>query len=167
MRHSILTTAFLVLMLAAVTVGGATDRSAYEEISEHYEAIRQALLNDSLDGVAQHAASVRQRVDELSADFDPAAAGVPAAKEADCQALLPELASAAQAIADAADLDAVRDGYYELSKPLGRYRKMVGDLDSKVAYCPMVKKAWIQPDGEIGNPYMGVEMPDCGQVIAD
>ena len=32
------------------------------------------------------------------------------------------------------------------------------------AYCPMHKRSWLQPDGEIGNPYGG--MPRCGEIVA-
>jgi hypothetical protein len=31
----------------------------------------------------------------------------------------------------------------------------------------MAQKAWIQPKGEIGNPYLGQEMPKCGDVVKE
>ena len=34
-----------------------------------------------------------------------------------------------------------------------------------VAWCSMSKKSWLQPAGEIGNPYYGKEMPRCGEVV--
>jgi hypothetical protein len=35
--------------------------------------------------------------------------------------------------------------------------------DVKEAYCPMVKKSWLQKDGSIRNPYYGPAMPTCGE----
>ncbi len=44
---------------------------------------------------------------------------------------------------------------------------MAGIEGTTVVFCPMAKKAWIQPEGEIGNPYLGQEMPTCGEVVPD
>jgi hypothetical protein len=33
----------------------------------------------------------------------------------------------------------------------------------KVAYCPMVRKSWLQKDGTISNPYYGSSMQTCGE----
>lgn len=33
-----------------------------------------------------------------------------------------------------------------------------------VAYCPMAKASWLQTTKELSNPYMGQEMPKCGEV---
>ena len=126
-----------------------------------------ALLEDSLTGVTDHATSIEQSVAKLLGDFQAERAGVAPDKAEDCQKLLAEIATAAREIKSAEALDAVRAAFFELSKPLGRYRRLTGDLDSKVAYCPMVKKAWVQPGDEVGNPYLGTEMPNCGQIIAD
>jgi hypothetical protein len=50
---------------------------------------------------------------------------------------------------------------------MSRYRKLIGDDSVVVAYCPMEKKAWLQPDGEIENPYGGQAMPRCGRVVPE
>ena len=168
MSRKALTTCFFVLLMAGITLSVAAEEpTVYEEISHHYEAVRQALLVDSITGVAEHAAAIRHGVDVLAEDFHAEQAGVAADQAEECKKLLPEIAAAAQQVADGTSLDETRTAFFELSKPLGRYRKLTGDLDSKVMFCPMAKKAWIQPDDEIGNPYLGTEMPDCGQVIAD
>lgn len=33
-----------------------------------------------------------------------------------------------------------------------------------LAYCPMVKAQWVQTGAKVANPYLGDQMPDCGQV---
>jgi hypothetical protein len=74
--------------------------------------------------------------------------------------------AAADLIAGAKTLDAARDGLYALSKPLVRWRQGVADGGRPaVAYCPMHKRSWLQPDGEIGNPYGG--MPRCGSIVSN
>jgi protein SCO1/2 len=37
----------------------------------------------------------------------------------------------------------------------------------KVAYCPMVRKYWLQRGETIQNPYYGQTMSDCGRFVAD
>ncbi|RPJ72166.1 MAG: DUF3347 domain-containing protein [Acidobacteria bacterium] len=37
----------------------------------------------------------------------------------------------------------------------------------KVAYCPMVKKYWLQRGEEIRNPFHGKAMLDCGRLVAE
>ena len=33
----------------------------------------------------------------------------------------------------------------------------------KVAYCPMLRKYWLQRGDKIQNPYYGQSMSDCGR----
>jgi hypothetical protein len=33
----------------------------------------------------------------------------------------------------------------------------------RVAYCPMVRKSWVQMDGPLANPYYGSAMLGCGE----
>jgi hypothetical protein len=74
--------------------------------------------------------------------------------------------SAADAIAAATSLEAARDGLYELSKPMVRWREGVAESGRPaVAYCPMHKRSWLQPGEEIGNPYGG--MPRCGSIVSN
>ena len=167
MRTKILATVALVLAPGLITRAHASEATAYEEILSRYEAIRLSMLNDEMRDVAMHARAIEDRVAALRAMFDAHDAGVPPEKAAECQALLPELGDSAEQLAEAEDLSKAREALFDLSKPLGRYRKLAGTEGSIVAYCPMAKKAWVQPHGEIGNPYMGLEMPTCGNRIAD
>jgi hypothetical protein len=79
----------------------------------------------------------------------------------------------------AKDLAEARKSYFPLSVALvdlARYLKKAksGAGDLHIYQCPMVKSAfpgapktgtWIQLDGRIGNPWLGLEMPDCGTEI--
>lgn len=92
----------------------------------------------------------------------------PAAEDADgLKALLPDVVEAAGKLAGAGDIAAAREAFFLLSKRLARYREMVGGERPAVAYCPMVKKSWLQPLGEIGNPYHGQSMPRCGEIVSE
>lgn len=162
-------TAGVALLLAGglLSAAPAAQTDAYQEVLSHYEAIRLSMMNDEMTDVGMHAEAIAGRVDSLREAFDAHDAGVSAEKAAECQALLPELSEAASRLAATEDLTEAREALFELSKPLGRYRKLAGIEGSMVVFCPMAKKAWIQPHGEIGNPYLGQEMPTCGNMVAD
>lgn len=161
--------ASLVILLVGpmLSIASAEETTAYREILGQYEAIRVTLLSDAMTDVAKHATAIANRVDELAQNFDAKDAGVPAEKSAECKALLREISSTASRLAEADGIEEAREALFELSKPMGRYRKLAGVEGSMVVFCSMAKKAWIQPHGEIGNPYMGQKMPSCGEVIAD
>ncbi len=133
----------------------AADDAPFPAMAEHYEAVWKALAGDTLDGVADHAEAVAEIAETADHPADAAEA-------------VPEIAKNAQVLAQkavASDLDAAREAFGELTKPLVRYRKAVGAERLKVAYCPMKKKAWLQPDGDIENPYYGSEMLACGDFV--
>ena len=73
--------------------------------------------------------------------------------------------AAADALAGGPGLADARNAFYDLSKGLVRWREGVQSARPVVAYCPRVKKAWLQPDGPIGNPYGGKAMPRCGSIV--
>lgn len=169
-RHTILLfVALLASLLLPITATGQvptqTPDKAFPQIMRHYEAVRLALLSDSLEGVADHGHKIRGIVDHLSEHWNRERAGVSAEKADEAQALLPPISAAATQLAKAEDLDAARSALYSLSTPLVRYRKMVTGELPIVAYCPMVKRSWLQPKGDIGNPYYGQSMPSCGEVV--
>lgn len=165
------TSAFALLALLLLPVAATaqththTPDTAFPQIMQHYEAIRLALLSDSLEGVSDHSHKIRGIVEHLSGHWNRERAGVSVEKADEAQALLPALSAAATELAKAEDLDTARTALYALSTPLVRYRAMVTGELPIVAYCPMVKRSWLQPQGEIGNPYYGKEMPGCGEVV--
>jgi len=144
-----------------------SDGSVYQDMSSHYEAIRLALLGDSLEGVNEHATAIFEQATELTEGFSPAKAGVPESQAGDVEVAFREIQSAASSLAAAGDLVSAREDFFALTKPMARYRKSSGTGGTVVAYCSMAQKAWVQPEGEIGNPYMGQKMPRCGEIVGE
>ena len=162
MRHATLT--FLFIATTLVSGISAAEETAFVSIVNDYEAIRQVLIDDSTEGIAGHARSIASTAASLTADFSPSAAAVSSDDAAAVRALLPEISNLAMKVAAAADLDTVRNEVAEMTKPLVRWHELIEGPRPVVAYCPMVKKAWIQPDEAIGNPYAPY-MLRCGEVV--
>ena len=152
-------------MIASVITTGAADQTAFAGIFQHYEAIRQALIEDSTVRIAEHASAIQKIAEELKADFSAEAAGVKANDGAKVQELLPEISDRAGKVAAAKDLKSVRSELGELTKPLARHHALIQGNRPVLAYCPMVKMSWLQPDEPIGNPY-APHMLRCGEVVA-
>jgi hypothetical protein len=143
----------------------AAGTTTFENVMEHYEPIRLALLEDSMEGVNDHGRAIAAELRALESDFSAERAGASDEAAAIVEEKLDEMIAAADAIAEAASLEAARDGIYALTKPMVRWRLGVAESDRPaVAYCPMYKRSWLQPDGQIGNPYGG--MPRCGEIVS-
>ena len=73
---------------------------------------------------------------------------------------------AATALSQAAEIGAAREAFGRLSDAVIAYadntRTSPGG-DVATVYCPMVKKSWLQKNGEVKNPYFGKAMPSCGE----
>jgi hypothetical protein len=110
-----------------------------------YESIRQGLLKASL-------ADVQKSATALAAD----------AKKAKQTAV----AEKAEAVAKSADLKAARDAFAPLSDEMLKVREAATGARPSVYYCPMVKKSWLQPKGDIGNPY-DQAMEKCGMMKSE
>lgn len=156
----------VVATLATAPLATAADGiGAFGELSQHYESIRQALMKDSTDGVSEHALDIRDVVAALEGDFSAERAGVSPDDADTVRSLLPEIQSRAGDLAATSGLENVRGAFSELTKPLVRWQSMVTGDRPIVAYCPMVKRPWLQPDGAIGNPYDS-SMLRCGEVVS-
>lgn len=166
MRKTFSIVAVVAVAAALAAPAVAAEPTAFGKIAGHYEAIRQALLHDTTDGVAAHAQGIEHVVTGLEKRFATGSAGVSGEKAGECETLLPQIALAAKNLAAARDLAGARTAFGELSKPMVRYREMVSGDRPEVVYCPMAKKSWLQPAGTIGNPYLGQKMPTCGQVVS-
>jgi len=151
-------------MTALVTAIESTENMVFTDISDHYEAIRQGLIEDSTEGVAEHTEAISIAARDLEQDFNASAAGVSSDEAAAVKALLPEIVDRASRVAVAENIEDIRTEFAELTKPLVRWHEMVKGPRPVVAYCPMVKNAWLQPDEAIGNPYAPY-MLHCGEVV--
>ena len=154
--------AMLVLVLGSA--GGASADTAFSAISTHYEVIRQALMKDSAAGVREHAQAIQFIASRLSQDLSAASAGVAESDARAVREVLPGIIECSGALAAADGLTAVRTAFAELTMPLVRYHRLVQGARPVVAYCPMEKKSWLQPDEAIGNPY-APSMLRCGEIV--
>jgi len=120
-----------------------------KSVYESYLKIQAELVNDSLKGVADNATAIAKAVrgDEMK--------------------MLPSnVATQADALAQAKDLKTAREAFKPLSTSLIKYLadNKAGKGVYHEAYCPMVKASWLQPGKDIKNPYMGKAMPGCGEL---
>jgi len=162
MKKALLICALAVVACAPAWAG---QPSSFEVVMQHYEPIRLALLEDSTKGVAENGKAITSELKTLQAEFSHQRVGASHDAMVVVQEKLPEMIASAEALAEAESLEAARGAFYELSKPMVRWREGVASDDRPaVAYCPMHKKSWLQPGEEIGNPYGG--MPGCGKIVA-
>jgi hypothetical protein len=109
-------------------------------------AIHAALAGDSAAGVTMHAAAMARAAAALGTDGAP-------------------IAAAAQELAAAPDLAAMRRVFGDVSKAIVAYMRAhdVAAPDGiRTAYCPMARRQWLQKDGAVENPYYGRAMAGCG-----
>ncbi len=110
-----------------------------------YENIRQGFLKTSLKDVQSQSKA-------LAAD----------AKKAKQNAIAAE----AEAVAKSADLDKARVAFAKLSESMIALQSKTKGARPAVYSCPMVKKNWLQPKGEVGNPY-DASMAMCGTLKSE
>lgn len=110
-----------------------------------YESVRQSLLKSDLAGVQKNAAA-------LAADAQKA-------KKA-------TVAGFAQSVAKSGDLAGARRAFGALSDEMIKVRSTATGARPAVYYCSMVKKSWLQPKGQVGNPYDSA-MAMCGELKAE
>ena len=155
-------------LLLLIAQGGiaAAEPTTYRAILGHYEEVRQALFQDSTDGVQEAARKIGERARGLEEKFEPLDAAVTEDRATECRENLPTIVEAASELQQASTLAQAREAFQGLSKAMIRYRQLVSQPDSVVVYCSMAEKIWIQPDEQIGNPYYGQSMARCGQVVS-
>ena len=124
-----------------------------DRIVTNYLAIQQMLTEDQWSGAPDYLATIKDDALQL--------------KDAD----LGQISNLAGQVADtsaikAGDIDGFRDGFFELSKTVLALTKAYPPSAGAVAglyhaYCPMVKKDWLQASDVIRNPYAS-SMLECG-----
>jgi hypothetical protein len=112
-----------------------------------YLEIQGRLVADNINGVKPAARAIGEQAARMGQ------AGVAIAK-------------AAKGMEEAADIKAAREAFGGLSDAV----IAVGDAEGwkdipnvRVAFCPMVRKSWIQKEDAIKNPYYGTAMSTCGE----
>jgi len=146
--------AFLVVLvagsLAMACSRTAPAASASTEMSravvDPYVKIAEALASDSIDGIRANAGNIATAATKLGA-------------------LAFKIDTAALQLASADELDDARAKFGVLSEAIDGYmagQHLTPPEGIRVAFCPMVLKPWMQPDGELRNPYHGSQMLTCG-----
>jgi hypothetical protein len=110
-----------------------------------YESVRQSLLKSDLAGAQKHAAA-------LATD----------AKKAKNTTV----SEFAQGVAKSRDIAAARRNFAALSGEMIKVRNAAKGARPAVYHCPMVEKSWLQPKGQVGNPYDSA-MLSCGVLKAE
>ena len=151
--RSVLAAASVAILPIALAGAGVLPAAAVHAAASDFVAdivdpdltIQTALVNDDHAPVAAAARALAQGASGLGADGKA-------------------LSAAAGKAAAATTLEAARTAFGDLSTALIAYadqsKQPIGG--KIVAYCPMVKKSWVQTDGTIANPYYGKAMATCG-----
>ncbi len=142
-RRSLIAVAFIAA-LAIVAGAQAASADVPGPILDAYLRIQTALAADKTDGVSQDATVIAKAAGAL---------GAPGEK----------LATIANAMAGAADIKAARIVFGDLSDAVISMAGASAGKDVRRAYCPMVKKFWLQKGELIANPYYGSMMLRCGE----
>jgi hypothetical protein len=134
----------LVLLTLAPTARAA---DTINGVLTPYFRIQSALVDDRIDTLKNDALLVAQEAVNLGA------AGKP-------------IEEAATALSQATEIGAAREAFGRLSDAVIAYAdstKINPGADVVTMYCPMVKKSWLQKNGDVKNPYFGKAMPNCGE----
>jgi hypothetical protein len=132
-------------VFTAVTVQAS---DAMKAIVGSYLEIQGRLTVDKLDGIKPAAQAIGQQAARMGPEGTA-------------------ILKAAKAMEAAADLKTAREAFGGLSDAViaaGTAEGWKDVPDLRVAYCPMIKKSWIQKDDAIKNPYYGSSMLTCGEI---
>jgi len=138
------------LALVLFTVLSNASLRASEEmkaIVASYLDIQSQLVADKTDAIKTQAHAIGEQAGKM---------GQPGA----------DVAKAAGDLEQAGDIKAARAAFGTLSEAVVAAAKADGWTDVsglKLAYCPMVKKPWLQKGDKMQNPYYGQAMPGCGE----
>jgi hypothetical protein len=137
------------LLLALVMAAGVSLQAsdAMKAIVASYLEIQGRLAADNINGVKPAA----RAIGEQAARMGEAGAAI---------------AKAAKGMAEAGDIKAAREAFAGLSDAViaaGAAEGWKDVPDVRVAFCPMLRKSWIQKEDAIKNPYYGTAMSTCGE----
>lgn len=155
----------LVLFLLSVLPLGAADNPgkcpacSFNAVQQPYDALRLALSADRLPAAQKEAARLR-----TAAQAEEAWAKTATGRGPELVKPFTNVAAAASRIERASSITDARKAFGESSEAMRAALKIAERDDFLVVFCPMVKLHWLQPKGEIRNPY-GAAMPNCGRVV--
>ncbi len=155
----------VLLLLVPVLRAGAAENPgkcpacSFSAVQQPYDAVRLALTADRIAPAKKEAVKLRTAA-EAEAKWAKAATG----RGPELAKPWAAVAVAAARIERAASITEARKAFGNASESMRTALKIAERDDFLVVYCPMVKLHWLQPKGEIRNPY-GAAMPNCGRVV--
>jgi len=151
-----------VAMMFGLTARADTKKfdDAMAPVVAAYLDVQKALAGDSEKGVTDSA----KKIEALAAKVD--GASVTGEHAAHYKMLPGEVKAAAAKLAAAKGIDAQREAFKDLSKPMAMWATMSKPAGVYVAHCPMAKADWLQPTQDIKNPYYGSKMLGCGAITS-
>jgi hypothetical protein len=139
---------FAVLAIALIVAGAVIQGSeSLKAIVDSYVTIQSQLAADKIDDVKAPARAIAAQAATMGS------AGL-------------DIAKAASSLERASDLTSARDAFSTLTEAVMAAGKAEGwkDVEGvRLAFCPMVKRSWLQKEGQIRNPYYGTSMATCGE----
>jgi hypothetical protein len=136
---------------------------AFQSVLAAYDRIHESLAKDQLEGVAAQAVALRGAIRQLIS-LSPELI-----KEEGYRDALTKLRRTAENF-DARNLQDARAQFGFFSADLIAFLKVCPALSDHPIYtitCPMWKESpaqWVQTITQVKNPFLGKQMPDCGQV---
>ena len=132
--------------LGTVSQTGSQSGEMSRAVIDPYLKIAEALASDSIEGVKMNAGEIATAATALGA-------------------LAIKIDTTAIQLSNAADLADAREKFGALSEAIDLYmtsQHFPAPEGVRVAFCPMVKKPWLQTDAALRNPYYGSQMLTCG-----
>ena len=134
-----------ICLVSAATALQASE--AMKAIVGSYLEIQAQLATDKIDGIKAPAAAIASRAEALGDGWRSDREG----GEGRRRSRRPQgRARGVRGLSDAVIAAAKAEGWKDLG-------------DTKLAFCPMVKRSWLQKDEKIRNPYFGSTMLECGE----
>lgn len=156
----ILVVCMMVMGATAVHAGTEAFDTAMIPVLKAYLKIQDTLAEDKTEGIKQGA----EKIGKLADALDPQT--VTGEHASHYQHVPKKIQTAASKLAGAEDIEAIREAFKALSRPMAMWATMSKPKDIYVVYCPMAKASWLQKGKAIKNPYEGHKMPKCGQIVS-
>ncbi len=164
MRRLRIPPAVLIALIASLSAARADSRRFDEQMQpvlDLYLTIPKTLAADETEGVQR----VAEKIAGLTTELDPGA--VTGGHRSHVQKIPQQLEAAAEKLAAAEDIAAMRDALKDLSKPMALWATLRKPDGVSVMYCSMAPGSWLQKDDtRIANPYYGSKMLRCGEIVA-
>lgn len=141
------TTVQLVLVGLFIAGSGISGSESLKAIVESYVTIQSQLAADKIENVKAPSRAIAAQAAAMGKGGT-------------------DLVKAANELEKASDLNSAREAFGALSDAVMAAGKAEGwkDVEGvRLAFCPMVKRSWLQKDAQIRNPFYGSAMLTCGE----